>query len=220
MVNDTVDDTKVEWLSNRFYQNGYGIKKLLEDIYTSSWFYDEKNIGTKIKSPIELLAGIRRLLPMQMENDQSQLLFQRTLGQVLFFPPNVAGWPGGKSWIDSSSLMLRLRIPQILTANEMPDIRPKADDDVMMGQMMEAGAKKFREAVKGGTAIIEWQAVHKIFEKLQREKLLESISQTVLQTKSQVSNKVLEKYINTESRENYIKSTIVNLMSTPEYQLC
>lgn len=219
-VNDTVDDTKVEWLSNRFYQNGYGIKKLLEDIYTSSWFYDEKNIGTKIKSPIELLAGIRRLLPMQMENDQSQLLYQRTLGQVLFYPPNVAGWPGGKSWIDSSSLMLRLRIPQILTANEMPDIRPKADDDVMMGQMIDAGAKKFREAVKGGTATIEWQAVNKIFEKLQREKLLESISQTVLQTKSQVSNKVLEKYINTESRENYIKSTIVNLMSTPEYQLC
>lgn len=219
-VNDTVDDTKAEWLSNRFYQNGYGIKKLLEDIYTSSWFYDEKNIGTKIKSPIELLAGIRRLLPMQMENDQSQLLYQRTLGQVLFYPPNVAGWPGGKSWIDSSSLMLRLRIPQILTANEMPDIRPKADDDVMMGQMIDAGAKKFREAVKGGTATIEWQAVNKIFEKLQREKLLESISQTVLQTKSQVSNKVLEKYINTESRENYIKSTIVNLMSTPEYQLC
>lgn len=219
-VNDNVDEAKVEWLGNRFYQSGYDIKKLLEDIYTSDWFYAEKNVGTKIKSPIELLAGIRRLLPMQMENDQSQLLFQRTLGQVLFFPPNVAGWPGGKSWIDSSSLMLRLRIPQILTANEMLDIRPKADDDVMMGQMMEAGAKKFRKAVKGGTATIEWPAVNKIFEKVQRDNLLEHISATVLQTKSQVSNKVLERYLNTENRENYIKSAIVNLMSTPEYQLC
>ncbi len=219
-VNDTIDEAKVEWLSNRFYQNGYEIKKLLEDIYTSDWFYAEKNMGTKIKSPVELLVGIRRLLPMQMENDQAQLLFQRTLGQVLFFPPNVAGWPGGKSWIDSSSLMLRLRIPQILTANEMPDIRPKADDDVMMGQMMEANVKRMKEAVKGGTATIEWPVVNKIFEKVQREKLLENVSATVLQTKSQVSNKVLEKYLNTENRENYIKSAIVNLMSTPEYQLC
>jgi uncharacterized protein (DUF1800 family) len=219
-VNDNVDDAKVEWLGNRFYQSGYDIKKLLEDIYTSDWFYAEKNVGTKIKSPIELLAGIRRLLPMQMENDQSQLLFQRTLGQVLFFPPNVAGWPGGKNWIDSSSLMLRLRIPQILTANEMLDIRPKADDDVTMGQMMEAGAKKIREAVKGGTATIEWTVVNKIFEKVERNNLLENISATVLQTKSQVSNTVLEKYLNTENRENYIKSAIVNLMSTPEYQLC
>jgi uncharacterized protein (DUF1800 family) len=219
-VNDTADDARVDWLSNRFYQSGYDIKKLLEDIYTSDWFYNEKNIGTKIKSPIELLAGIRRILPMQMENDQSQILFQRTLGQVLFYPPNVAGWPGGKNWIDSSSLMLRLRIPQILTANEALDIRPKADDDVMMGQMMDAAARRMKDAVKRGTATIEWAVVNKIFEKAPREKLLENISATVLQTRCQVSNKVLDKYINTQSRENYIKSAIVNLMSTPEYQLC
>lgn len=156
---------------------------------------------------------------MQMENDQAQLLFQRTLGQVLFYPPNVAGWPGGKTWIDSSSLMLRMRIPQILTANEALDIQPKADDDIQMG-MMEAGVKKMKEAVRGGTATVEWAAVNKIFENVPREKLLPAITATVLQTKTKVSNKILDKYINTQSRENYIKSAIINLMSTPEYQLC
>lgn len=219
-VNENADEVKVAWLADRFYKSGYDIKKLMEDIFTSSWFYDEKNVGTRIKSPVELLCGIRRLLPMQLENDQSQLLFERALGQVLFFPPNVAGWPGGKSWIDSSSLMLRLRIPQILTANEMMDIRPKADDDVQMGQMMEAGIKRMKEAVKGGTATIEWASVNKIFEKVPREKLLETISATVLQTKGRTSTAVLDKYVNTENRENFIKSTVVNLMSTPEYQLC
>lgn len=219
-VNENVDESKVAWLGDRFYKSGYDIKKLMEDIFTSSWFYDEKNIGTKIKSPVELLCGIRRLLPMQLENDQSQLLFERALGQVLFFPPNVAGWPGGKNWIDSSSLMLRLRIPQILAANEMMDIRPKADDDVQMGQMMETGNKRMKEAVKGGTATIEWTSVNKIFEKIPKEKLPENISKTVLQTKGRTSTAVLDKYVNTENRENFIKSTIVNLMSTPEYQLC
>ena len=219
-VNDTVDDAKVDWLSARFYKNDYDIKKLLEDIYLSDWFYDEKNIGSRIKSPIELLAGIRRLLPMEMQNDQAQLLFQRTLGQILFYPPNVAGWPGGKNWIDSSSLMMRLRIPQIITANEALDIRPKNDDDVEMGKMMDANIKKMQDAVRGGTATIEWSAVNKIFEKVPRENLLQKISATVLQTKSQVSTKVLDKYLNNENRENYIKSAVVNLMSTPEYQLC
>ena len=219
-VNDTVDDAKVEWLSDRFYKNDYNIKKLLEDIYLSDWFYDEKNIGSRIKSPVELLAGIRRFLPMEMQNDQAQLLFQRTLGQILFYPPNVAGWPGGKNWIDSSSLMLRLRIPQIITANETMDIRPKSDDDTNMGQMMDANMKKMQDTVKGGTATIEWAAVNKIFEKIPRENLLQKISTTVLQTKSQVSTTVLDKYLNNESRENYIKSAVVNLMSTPEYQLC
>jgi hypothetical protein len=141
------------------------------------------------------------------------------LGQVLFYPPNVAGWPGGKSWIDSSSLMLRLRIPKIFTANDAVDIMPKTDDDVQMGMMME-GIKKMRDAVKGGTATIDWASVNKIFESVPREKLMENIEATVLQTKNKVSNAVLDKYVNAESRENYIKSAVVNLMSTPEYQLC
>ena len=156
---------------------------------------------------------------MQLENDQSQLLFQRALGQVLFYPPNVAGWPGGKNWIDSSSLMLRLRIPQILSANDALDIRPKTDDDVQMGQMME-GIQKMKYAVKGVTAVVEWPAVSKIFEKVQREKLLENITATVLQTRGQVSIAVLDKYVNSENREYYIKSAVINLMATPEYQLC
>jgi len=218
-VNENVIEANQQWLSKRFYSNNYDITKLLEDMFTSNWFYDEKNIGTRIKSPVELLAGIRRLLPMQLENEQSQLLFQRALGQVLFYPPNVAGWPGGKSWIDSSSLMLRLRIPQILSANDALDIRPKTDDDVQMGQMME-GIKKMKDAVKGGTATIDWAAVNTIFEKVPREKLLETIEATVLQTKTKVSIVVLDKYLNAASRENFVKSAVVNLMSTPEYQLC
>jgi uncharacterized protein (DUF1800 family) len=218
-VNDNSDDTKVEWLADRFYNSGYNIKKLMEDIFTADWFYQDKNIGIQIKSPVILLAGIRRLLPMEMENDQSQLLFQRSLGQILFYPPNVAGWPGGKNWIDSSSLMLRLRIPQIITANEALDIRPKADDDTQMG-MMETAAKKMKDAVKGGTAKVDWNMVAKIFETVSKENLLQKITDTVLQSKSRVSNQLIEKYINKESRENFVKSTIVNLMSTPEYQLC
>lgn len=218
-VNENVNEANQQWLSSRFYTSNYDISKLLEDMFTSDWFYDEKNIGTRIKSPVELVAGIRRLVPMQLENPQSQLLFQRALGQILFYPPNVAGWPGGKAWIDSSSLMLRLRIPKIFSANDAVDIMPKTDDDVQMGMMME-GIKKMRDAAKGGAATIDWVTVNKIFEKAPREKLMENIEATVLQTKNKVSNTVLDKYVNSESRENYIKSAVVNLMSTPEYQLC
>ena len=222
-VNEKMDGSKVQWLAKRFYENGYNIKKLMEDIFTSDWFYDEKNIGTKIKSPVELLVGIERLLPMELKNDSARLLFQRALGQVLFYPPNVAGWPGGKSWIDSSTLMLRLRIPQILTANETINIRPKSDDDVMMGQVTETKAMLQKTAgygSKNSSAVVDWQMTAKIFEQVSRENLLPKISETVLQTKTRVSNNLLVKYLNNESRENYIKSAVINLMSTPEYQLC
>ena len=222
-VNESVDEKKVTWLADRFYKNEYDIKKLMEDIFTSDWFYDAKNIGTKIKSPVDLLVGIQRLLPLELENTASQLLFQRALGQVLFYPPNVAGWPGGKSWIDSSTLMLRLRIPQIMTANEAINIKPKSDDDVMMGQMTDEKMKqqqKAATAIKNGAAVVNWDLPVKIFQKVPRENLLQKITETVLQTGSGASNTTLAKYINSESRETYIKSAIVYLMSTPEYQLC
>lgn len=41
-VNETVDKQKVEWLANRFYKNDYHIGKLMDDIFTADWFYDEK----------------------------------------------------------------------------------------------------------------------------------------------------------------------------------
>lgn len=222
-VNEKGDERKEAWLASRFYENEYDIKKLMEDIFTSDWFYEEKNIGTKIKSPVELLVGIQRLLPMEFENNAVQLLFQRALGQILFYPPNVAGWPGGKSWIDSSTLMLRLRIPQMITANEAVNIRPKSDDDLMMGQMTDEIVRVQRNAGfggKGGAAVVDWEMTAKVFEMVSGEHLLAKISETVLQTKSKVSSNLLVKYLNNESRENYIKSTIVFLMCTPEYQLC
>jgi len=215
-VNDTSDIAKIELLANNFYQSGYDIKKLLTEIYTSDWFYDDKNIGTRIKSPVELLAGIRRLIPMELARPEMQLLFERALGQILFYPPNVAGWPGGKNWIDSSALMLRMRIPQILTDADDFVVRPKDDDDTMMG--MEG--VDIRSSAKQVTATVDWDAVTKVFDKIPKENLLQKISDVVLQTRSKIKPDLLDKYVDRQARDVYIKTTLVKLMSTPEYQLC
>jgi Uncharacterized protein conserved in bacteria len=219
-VNETVNPDHVNWLSGRFYQSNYDIKGLMHDIFTSEWFYDARNIGNKIKSPVELIAGIRRALPMQLENEEIQLLFQRLLGQLLFYPPNVAGWPGGKNWIDSSSLMLRMRIPQLIYDNDEVTMKPKDDDDQMMG-MKDARMKK--SGKKGGqiiSAAVDWELYIKKFEKVPREKLLSAITHTLIQTPDAINTTVLNKYIDAGSRESFIKTATIQLMSTPEYQLC
>jgi uncharacterized protein (DUF1800 family) len=214
-VNEKADNDKIEKLAAGFYQSNYDIKKLLEDIFTSEWFYNESNIGNRIKSPVELLVGIRRLLPMKIENEEVQLVFQKTLGQVLFFPPNVAGWPGGRNWIDSSSLMLRLRVPQIFTNADEFAIKPKDDDDTSMGQGGEMKNKRFQ--VK---TTIDWDSIIKIFQDTKREDIIPVVSNLVLQTTNKVNKELLERYTGKSDRNNYIKTVIVQLMSTPEYQLC
>jgi uncharacterized protein (DUF1800 family) len=215
-VNDTPDAAKIELLADRFYQSGYDLRELSADIFASDWFYDDKNIGTRIKSPVELLAGIRRLIPMELEKPEVQLLFERALGQILFYPPNVAGWPGGKNWIDSSALMLRMRIPQILTNADDFVVKPKDDDDTMMG--MEGVDAKTK--VTQLNATVDWDAVIKVFDKIPKENLMQKISGVVLQTKSNISPGILDKYVDRQARDVYIKTTIVELMSTPEYQMC
>jgi uncharacterized protein (DUF1800 family) len=215
-VNDEVDKDKAEWLAARFHQSNYNLGQLMNDIFLSDWFYEEKNIGTRIKSPVELLAGIRRLLPMELERPEMQLLFQRVLGQVLFYPPNVAGWPGGKNWIDSSALMFRMRLPQILTNADEFLIKPKNDDDVMMGNV---GVDKRPKANKLNVTV-DWNSVVKVLNTTDRNNLIQKVKSIVLQTKSSINPGVLKRYVDNTSREGFIKSSIIELMSTPEYQLC
>lgn len=215
-VNDTVDEQKVEHLAEKFYRDNYNLQKLMNEIFLSDWFYEEKNIGTRIKSPVELIVGIRRFIPMELQKPEAQLLFQRVLGQILFYPPNVAGWAGGKNWIDSSALMFRMRLSQILTNAEEFLITPKDDDDVMMGKEgVDKNAKANQLQVN-----VDWNSVVKVFEQTSRDNLSQKISDFVLQTKDSVNPNVLKRYVDNTSREGFIKSSIIELMSTPEYQLC
>ena len=219
-VNDNADQKKVEWLGARFYQNDYDISKLMQDIFTSDWFYDERNIGSRIKSPIELLVGIQRILPMKLQNEEALLLLERVLGQVLFYPPNVAGWPGGKNWIDSSTLMMRMRIPQLINDRDEFNVKPKTDDDQMMGRNDDEGKFKMGKTGRPINAEIDWKKYLEYYSPVPREQLVNDLAGVLLQTKKAVGAEVISTYADTDSRESFIKTATLQIMSTPEYQLC
>jgi len=226
-VNDTPDEKNIEWLADRFYKNDYDISKLCEDIFTSDWFYEDKNIGVKIKSPVELLTGIQRMLPMKLESEESLMLLQRVLGQLLFYPPNVAGWPGGKAWIDSSTLMMRMRIPQMLNDQDELNVKPKDDDDTMMGRKNDKnedpkvkGQKQMGKLGKPILVNIDWTKYVKNFDPVKREKLLTDMNSVLLVTNKAVSDDLIKKFSDESGREDFIKSATIQIMSTPEYQLC
>ena len=203
-VNEKINPGIIEHLSDQFYDSKYDIKKLMTEIFTSKWFYNEENIGAKIKSPIELMAGIMRTLPMQLEKPENLIVYQKLLGQMLLYPPNVAGWPSGNSWIDSSTLMLRLQIPQIWSGLRPLELEAKSDDDVEMGlknnQMRNKG-------FKNPNIIIDWNLVESTFKN-------KNISDYLLQTKSS-NEKIIDQF-----SDSSLKLKIINVMSTPEFQLC
>ncbi|EJL73036.1 DUF1800 domain-containing protein [Chryseobacterium populi] len=204
-VNENIDRDQVNALSESFYNSNYDIKRLMTEIFSSSWFYDQKNIGNRIKSPIELMAGMMRMLPMNIQNPENLIVYQKLLGQMLLYPPNVSGWPNGKSWIDSSTLMLRLQIPQIWSGLRPLEYSPRQDDDIDMG--MKSRETALNKAFKTPNITIDWNRVEKTFaHKKCEDYLIQSVKTPDMNSVKNFS-------------DNSIKMNVINLMSTPEYQL-
>lgn len=214
-VNEQVaPEARIRELGDRFFDSGYDIMVLLDAIFSSPWFYEASNIGVKIKSPVDLWVGMRRALPITLMNLEAQLMLQKALGQILFFPPNVAGWPGGKTWIDSSSLMLRLRLPQLIALQGDLDVNAKDDDDVQMGGGQGKAARKLK-------AEIDWQAVNVFFSPSADNDLNRAIAQYLLQTPvDKFPMSVLTRHTDQSERSRHIRSAFVQIMASPEYQLC
>ncbi|WP_298237355.1 DUF1800 domain-containing protein [uncultured Algibacter sp.] len=207
-VNDTIDENHVNGMTEVFYAD-YNIENLMRFILLSDWFYEEKNIGTKIKSPIEFLVGLKTFVPVKFNNPKQLLYLQKVLGQILFNPPNVAGWKGGKNWIDSNTIVMRLKLPSILLNNAYISKIPSGKDDNMMAMQkarFEKGAgKRFKTESN-------WSYFNKQFKNVNINDLKHHILACPL---SENASAYLDA-LNKTSKQEYC----VQLMSLPEYQMC
>jgi uncharacterized protein (DUF1800 family) len=224
-----IDKEIVKELADDFYKSDYDIEKLMRNIFTSDWFYDEKNIGAKIKSPVELLSGMIRVFNVKFESELPIAGMEKTMGQMLLNPPNVAGWPGGKSWIDTSSLMFRMKLPEVLfksselefSYKDMPD--EKNEDTGEQDKMTTKKGKKNKQEkyFKQVRTSINLSEYFQQFGKYDKEELVNNLADFVLQKDINSNTKRLAlTYSDISSKENLIESLIMRLMSLPEYQLC
>ncbi len=107
-VRDGLDPQLQTELGNVFRSADYDVATLLETIFLSKDFYSQASVGTHIKSPVELAVSTYRKLGL--DNAPGVPDFNQAtgaLGQILFRPPTVAGWAGGRSWITPGLLLER-----------------------------------------------------------------------------------------------------------------
>jgi uncharacterized protein (DUF1800 family) len=213
-VDDSETSRRIEVLADRFYRNGYDITDLMETVFNADWFYESRNVGAHIKSPVELLAGMRHTLGITFDQPQPQIFVQRTLGQTLFYPPNVAGWPGGRNWIDSSSLLFRMQLPAyVLKAADVP-IRPKEDGDVNTESLARKGGASFHTTV-------DWVAYEHAFANTDDSMLTNALVETLLPLPLRPDQRTLidNQARTAPNRSERIRSLTASIMSLPEYQL-
>ncbi|MDP3089340.1 MAG: DUF1800 domain-containing protein [Nitrospira sp.] len=111
-ISDEPEAREVDRLAAEVRNSGYQIKPLLRGLLTLPQFWASETRGVLVKSPVELLVGTVRLLNLPIQDTAMLAKYGKRLGQDLFDPPNVKGWPGGTRWITSATLLNRWQLLQ------------------------------------------------------------------------------------------------------------
>ncbi|TKC87335.1 DUF1800 domain-containing protein [Trinickia terrae] len=124
-VSETPDPAQVEPIADRFRASHYDIKVALRGLFLSDAFWNDDNRGVLVKSPVEFVVGALREFDVGYDGTEPFAGTVRNLGENLFYPPNVKGWPGGQTWINSSTLLARKQfVEQLFRATEAGKPRP------------------------------------------------------------------------------------------------
>jgi uncharacterized protein (DUF1800 family) len=96
-------------LADDFRRRELDLAWLVRQILSSQLFFSQYAQGRKVRSPVEMGLGLMRAL----EGTTSMYRLRDLLaeaGQSVFYPPNVKGWDGGRSWLNASTLLARANI--------------------------------------------------------------------------------------------------------------
>jgi uncharacterized protein (DUF1800 family) len=98
-------------------RSGWNIGVVVKQILASNLFFSPEAIGGKVRSPVDFGVGTLRSLEGAANAPQLADAMQQ-IGQGLFYPPNVKGWDGGRTWINASTILGRANlVAQLLSDN-------------------------------------------------------------------------------------------------------
>lgn len=87
-------------------KHDYNLEPVLSTLFRSNVFYSQRAYRALVKSPVEFVVGTYRALGLKAIDVRAQRALVQ-MGQILFYPPNVAGWPGGANWLTSQTMIAR-----------------------------------------------------------------------------------------------------------------
>lgn len=101
-------------LAGEFERGGREFRPLLKKLFLAEEFYAPAVMGSQVKAPAVWLVMAVRQLQRDLPKLPATAAALRDLGQALLAPPNVKGWDGGITWINTASLTSRQRYATLL----------------------------------------------------------------------------------------------------------
>jgi len=123
----SADNGTIEKYADVYMANNHSMQELLRAIFSSDEFFSDRAMFGLVKSPVELIVGAIRMLGAIYNpgppGSPSQLAgFSQLLGQEVFNPPDVAGWPHGMGWINTATLLTRYLYADLLMVSRTSDL--------------------------------------------------------------------------------------------------
>jgi uncharacterized protein (DUF1800 family) len=147
----------VDSVARMIRKHNFEMRPLLREIFSSAEFYSDSAMGNQIKSPVQYLVQTSKLLNSAAPPPLAAQNAMRQMGQILFAPPNVKGWDGGKQWISTSTLLFRYNFANYLINGDaiLPaNVRqPRQGADVGFGRAAQYAEQIKREAIDLGKLV-------------------------------------------------------------------
>jgi WD40 repeat protein len=104
-----VDADAVAALATGLLEHDLDVGWGVETVLRSRAFFAAANLGNRVLAPVEYVVGAARALELSVPTSGTLVLADwcGRLGQDLFQPPNVGGWPGGRRWISPQLMIAR-----------------------------------------------------------------------------------------------------------------
>jgi uncharacterized protein (DUF1800 family) len=116
-----VDDRAMDELAATLQKNNLNIRAAVEMILRSELFFSQDNIGCRICAPVSFLIGPLWALECWRQTPSTLVLAEwvSRMGQDLFYPPNVGGWPSGRAWLSTRTVIARTNYMAALAAGSL-----------------------------------------------------------------------------------------------------
>jgi uncharacterized protein (DUF1800 family) len=125
-VEDDPPSFVVEGVAKLMRQHNYEMRPVLREMFCAKEFYAPAVRRSQVKSPVQFLVQTTKLLGAELPAPPVAQNAMRQMGQLLFAPPNVKGWDGGKSWVSTSTLLFRYNFANyLINGNAMQRVPPK-----------------------------------------------------------------------------------------------
>ena len=108
-VDPMIETNIIAPMAQTMIDTNFELVPVLKQLFKSEHFFDEKALGVIIKSPFDLIFQFVNESSFLFNDDlmEAFIYYAAVLGQIMFNPPDVAGWQGDQDWIGTSTITAR-----------------------------------------------------------------------------------------------------------------